>query len=376
MYISTGEGLKLTPGLSEGKSSVCFERSPCFRNLPSDFLALSSKPLTQLLPKLKKLDQFSFGSSKLRTFHKFIIKQVARMIVKRSQSRRQKPFKTILLVGAADEVGSYEKNCTLGKMRARSVKNELVRMLEILRPGITKDINFVVLSLGECAPVIEKATREKRNRYVNLWFSEDLFPKASSPPRAPAPKDVWPTRPLPPSEYPRFEKAIINLEKEVARMEGFWKDPQKQRYLCWIKKLKNPNVDDRIIGWSKICPSISGAQGSALVIGPCDLTKGNPVNQTKLERSIRSVSDVDVANQSLKFITYMRSAIVVSFEMTSSPLKNFGKRVDNASDAIEKLYQWSNAPLGGSSAMPRAYRAIKSWIIQRQNDPKSLYSCF
>lgn len=370
MYILTDERLRFTQGLAQNtqdKLSICFRQSPCTKDVPREFLLLNSKPLSELLPKLRKLNQFKFGAYTLRTFHKPIIRQIAQLIVERS---RTKPFKTIFLIGAADEVGGFDKNCILGKARAQTVSNELKRVLERLRPGITKRLNFVVLSNGECAPVIEKATREKRNRYVDLWFSEDLFLKAPSPP--PAPKFVLPTRPLPTSEYQRFEKAIMNLENEVARTQ----DPRKQRYLCWIKKLKNPNVDDRIIGWSKICPSISGAIGAARVVGPCDITKGKPVDQTKLERSIRSVNDVDIANQSLKFITHMRSAIVVSFELTSLPLENLRRRTDDASEAIRKLGQWANAPLGGSSAMPKAYRAIKSWIIQRQNDPKSLYSCF
>jgi hypothetical protein len=183
---------------------------------------------------------------------------------------------------------------------------------------------------------------------------------------------VWPTDPLPPSEFHRFEKAIKDLELKVSTTQ----DPRRRRYLCWIDKLKKPDVDDRIIGWSTICPKTSGAIGAAFVVGPCDLTQGTPVDQAALQRSIRSVSDVEIANTTLRFIAHMRSDIVVSFEMTSLPLENLRMRTDNAGLAIEKLDKWANAPLGGSSAMPSAYRAIKDWIKKRQNDPKSLYSCF
>jgi len=183
---------------------------------------------------------------------------------------------------------------------------------------------------------------------------------------------LWFTDPLPPSEFHRFEKAIKDLEIKAFSTQ----DPRRWRYLCWIEKLKLPNVDDRIIGWNKICPKTSGAIGAAFVVGPCDLTQGTPVDQAALERSIRSVSDVEIANKSLQFITYMRSQVVVSFEMTSLPLESLRMQTDNAGLAIEKLDKWANAPLGGSSAMPPAYRAIKDWIKKRQGDPKSLYSCF
>jgi hypothetical protein len=183
---------------------------------------------------------------------------------------------------------------------------------------------------------------------------------------------VWYTQPLPPSEFHRFEQAVNDLEQKVAVTP----DVRKRRHLCWLQKLKRPDVDDRVIGWSKICPKTSGAIGAARVVGPCDLTQGMPVDQAALERSIRSVGDVERANDSLHFVTHMRSAIVVAHEMTSLPLENLRRSTDDVGRAIEKLHQWANAPMGGSSAMPPAYRAIKDWIIRRQKDTRSVYSCF
>ena len=188
-------------------------------------------------------------------------------------------------------------------------------------------------------------------------------------------KRVWFTEPLPPSEFHRFEKAIKALELKVLSSQ----DPRRSRYLCWINKLKRPAVDDRIIEWNKICPQTSGAVGAAFVVGPCDITQGTPVNQSDLEQSIRSVKDVATANRSLKFITHMRSAIVVAFEMTSFPLENLRRDTDQAGLAIEKLHKWANISLpqvdSGGRTMPKAYQAIKDWILLRQRDPKSIYSC-
>jgi hypothetical protein len=212
-----------------------------------------------------------------------------------------------------------------------------------------------------------------RYRLSTATYNELLgILKAFPAPAQPTPQQpktrVWFTEPLPLSEFHRFEKALRDLEMKALTTQ----DPRRWRYLCWIQKLKKPDVDDRIIRWNSICPKF-GAIGAAFVVGPC---QGISVDQAALQRSIRSVSDVDIANKSLQFITYMRSDIVVSFEMTTQQLENLRMATDDAGLAIEKLDKWANAPLGGSSAMPHAYRAIKDWIMKRQQDPKSLYSCF
>ena len=76
--------------------------------------------------------------------------------------------------------------------------------------------------------------------------------------------------------------------------------------------------------------------------------------------------------RSLGIITYLRSNIVVSEEMTSLPLENLRALHDEVIKAIDKLDKWANSPTGGSSAMPSAYVSIKDWIGTRQRDPKSV----
>lgn len=209
--------------------------------------------------------------------------------------------------------------------------------------------------------------------WIRIWLIlRDIVMRARAKAKMPTPKTrVWYTEPLPPSEFHRFEKAIKDLESKVLTTQ----DPRRSRFLCWIEKLKKPDVDDRIIKWSKICPITSGAIGAAMLVGPCDLTQGTPVDQATLEKSILSVNDIEKANKFLGFITHMRSDIVVSHEMTSFPLENFRTQTDQARLAIKKLNLWANNPMGGSSAMPYAYRAIKDWIIKQRNNPRSLYSC-
>ncbi len=192
-----------------------------------------------------------------------------------------------------------------------------------------------------------------------------------SPPASTQPALVWPDRPLPASESARFSVALSKLEALVRASN----DPRKWRYECWFGKLKQPNVDDRLIEWSRICPATSGAIGAAYIVGPCDVVSGMPVSQDKIQKSIRSVADVDTVGQLIGIITHLKADIVVASEMTALPLENLRMTHDRVQEAIEKLGEWANNPMGGSSAMPQAYVAIKDWIGQHQRDPNSLYSC-
>jgi hypothetical protein len=187
----------------------------------------------------------------------------------------------------------------------------------------------------------------------------------------PTPPAVWFDRPLPASENGRFLKALANLEQKIVASG----DPRMWRYLCWIKKLKQPDVDDRVVRWGAICPGTGVVPRP--IVGACDITEGylGPAGADRLWKTIKSVADVDKAGQSLGIITYLKADIVVSYEMTALPLDNLRATHDGVQRAIEKLDKWANIGIGGSSSMPRAYVSIKDWIGGRQRDQKSVYSC-
>jgi hypothetical protein len=90
-----------------------------------------------------------------------------------------------------------------------------------------------------------------------------------------------------------------------------------------------------------------------------------------------SVQDVEAANRRLRLITHLRSDILFTHEMIGESLHLESLRMlhDEVGQAVDKLGLWANNPMGGSSAMPRAYIAIKDWIARRQRDPSSVYSC-
>ncbi len=198
-------------------------------------------------------------------------------------------------------------------------------------------------------------------------------PRASdpAPEPKPAPVLVWGTNPLPASESGRFDAALRHLEDLVGKSN----DDRKWRYQCWFNKLKTPDVDDRVIEWSKICPAKTGALGAAYVVGPCDLTQGTPVSQDDIFNNIKSIPDVDAHGGDIGIITYLKSDFVVSEEMTALPLENLRATHDRVVMAIDKLDKWANNEMGGSSGMAKGYVAIKDWIGRQQGNPKSVYSC-
>ena len=204
--------------------------------------------------------------------------------------------------------------------------------------------------------------REDPSEWQGQWEWE-------GPPSKP---DVWNFFPLPPSETNRFMRALFELEIKVRRSN----DVRRRRYLCWIDKLKYRDADDRVIPWSLICPVTSGAIGAAFVVGKCPLGGvGYPVKQDDIEKRIQSVSDVDAVGQSLGIIRYLKSAIVTSAEWSFDPMEGLRILHNDVQDASRKLEQWSNSPLGGSSAMSKAHVSIKEWIRRQQRYSRSVYNC-
>jgi subtilisin family serine protease len=214
---------------------------------------------------------------------------------------------------------------------------------------------------------LARATRRELLKVLESRFPD----KEPTPPPAP----VSPRAPLPLEAEERFRGALTALKQKVVATT----DTRAWRYRCWLSKLE-AGADDRVIEWRRICPSTSGATGAAIIVGPCDITGGLPVDQTELEAAIRSVQDVEQANKRLNFITHMRSEILFTHEMTSENvhLENFRRFHDEVNRTINNLRVWANSPIPldrPSAAMPRAHVAIKDWISDRQRDTASVYSC-
>lgn len=246
-------------------------------------------------------------------------------------------------------------------------KHRALRVLALLGPKARAKVAFAGgAPLGTfVGPNTDRAARA-RNRSVLIEYVAARQPKAVTLP-------LFATKALPPSEAPRFDRALERLRVKIATDIKMSK-ASRQTLLCWREKLEAKAVDDRVIMWSRICPSTSGAVGAATVVGPCDLL-GNRPSQKNIEDAFSSAKDVDSLGESVGIFTYVKTGIVVADEMTSQPLENLLHTKNEAFVAVHKLNEWANNQMGGSSAMPKAYRAIKDWLQQRQNDRNSLYAC-
>ncbi len=183
----------------------------------------------------------------------------------------------------------------------------------------------------------------------------------------------FPKRPLLPSMNSRFYTALTNLEVMISTST----DPRKHRYLCWVKKLRDPSVDDRVIEWDQICPRISNA-ASPFSTGCQIRSFGNYTSENDLYKHIRRKQDVVPANNVLQFMVHVRSYIVLLDELIdpSLHLVNFRQLHDQVQQTIELLRKMTEVGIiGDGTSTPVYYVAIRDWIRDQQTNPASLYSC-
>ena len=179
---------------------------------------------------------------------------------------------------------------------------------------------------------------------------------------------LFPNRPLPPSMISRFNAALDALEAEVDTSG----DPRTPRYRCWIDKLRDPSVEDRVIEWEIICSRETNA--AAPFVTACEV-RGIFTSETELFNHIEGKQDVVPANDVLHFMTHMKSFVLFTNEMTSRPLENFRRVHDDVQRTLEVLEEMTTNPSGGGSRTPRYYVAIKNWLRDQQSNPRSLYNC-
>ena len=181
-------------------------------------------------------------------------------------------------------------------------------------------------------------------------------------------------KPLHPSLNSQFDKALYDLWVKVYTSSSI-SYSNRDTLLCWLSKLRNPNVDDRVIQWIKICPNTTGAIGAARIVGPCQIGGYPRPSQLEIENTFRNADDIDLEGQRLGIFNYIKTAILVSNHWSIDPVYSIVKMKEETFASVHKLHLWANNPMGGSSLMHPSYRAIKDWLQRRQGDKKSLYPC-
>lgn len=166
------------------------------------------------------------------------------------------------------------------------------------------------------------------------------------------------------------EQVVEHLKREAESSN----DPRRPRFLCFLSKLQN-GADDRVIFWDDVAPDPK-------IPAPAGVKRrsiGAPTVTTEwLFENIKSWEDVDrqpVRSMRVgfgKFVTSLRKALIDPDVATLIVFQSMHDAIIATHDNLEK---WANWPGGGSSGMPRDYRAIKDWVRRQESDPKSVLNC-
>jgi outer membrane protein OmpA-like peptidoglycan-associated protein len=118
------------------------------------------------------LDRFGFDSIKPTPAHSAIIQQVARRIF---DSRNDSiPVHFVCIEGHTDPSGNKAYNQGLGKRRAESVQQQLIKALDGIQPGLSRSGQFGMwaISAGADAPVVGPSGDQALNRRVNIYLNQ------------------------------------------------------------------------------------------------------------------------------------------------------------------------------------------------------------
>jgi hypothetical protein len=139
----------------------------------------------------------------------------------------------------------------------------------------------------------------------------------------------------------------------------------KARLLCWLDKVKDPAVDDRMIEWSRICPprASDGLMGDAR----CATIA---VQRDLMLDMLRDPAQFDETDRALNLTARVRSLVLVmgsGDRSANAPreLDNFEFDVKTAATELARL------PADSKSLH---YLAVKQWIAARTQDSTSLYN--
>lgn len=180
------------------------------------------------------------------------------------------------------------------------------------------------------------------------------------------------TTPPPPTQDP-LEKVLDRLEEQVSSTD----DPRKSRYMCMLKKLDS-GADDRVVFWGDVAPDHRTPT-------PLGQWRRNPAGKRGVDvewfyENIKDWKDVDrqpvkknwLPTTGTLFVTSLRGALVSPID---AELINFRSMHDDMVRTHQILQKWSDIAIGGSSTMPREYRALHEWVRRQSNKKDTVMNC-
>jgi hypothetical protein len=143
---------------------------------------------------------------------------------------------------------------------------------------------------------------------------------------------------------------------------------------CWVHKLGEADLDDRVIKWTRICPNLQTGPARASSVCEPPMT----VPEESLYQSVKTVDEVETANNTLYFMAHLKSEVLdlqTSFpgndrdQFVIDQLLHLIRDTEKAQQELDAMA--ASTEHGG---IPRHYRSMREWIARKSRDPKSLYS--
>jgi hypothetical protein len=153
--------------------------------------------------------------------------------------------------------------------------------------------------------------------------------------------------------------------------------PRKTFLLCIIDKIM-AGGDDRVIQWSHIAPKqiLGFANLKVRKKGP----EGNVTDDQWLYNNIKAKGDVERQptgagfSGRFGFVTSMRKYVMEMFRYWPDTLQGTVNEIFETHDSLDT---WGrlDSDQGGGEAMPREYRAIRDWVMEKEGNPTTVLSC-
>lgn len=276
----------------------------------------------------RSLRGFAFDKSTLTPEHERTIEWLAWEVLHSLHSRSK--VTRIVIDGHTDPVGTATYNKGLGLRRANTVTERLKQLINEgagnLPAGSVDQIQYEVRSFGEERPISRRI--QALNRRVEITLFRD-----TTPPPAP-----------------------LSLDITVTRLEGLLTgstlDPDTAtRIRCLLGKVRDPNSDDRFFNETQVFL----------------VNRDNAMPQPTEWNRVRNL----ILNPDL-FAPSISDAQVRA---------NLGRIDEDIIYGVGKMNQMityaSGADYGlGLLALSRAFKELNKWLIERLDDPKSVYSCY
>ncbi|MGH9882471.1 MAG: N-acetylmuramoyl-L-alanine amidase, partial [Pyrinomonadaceae bacterium] len=116
------------------------------------------------------LDKFAFDKSSLTKTHAAQIQAIARHLLALTGYAGSGGRTAVALVGHTDNRGKEKYNVGLGDRRAAAVKEALLKEIDRIEPGLSKQVTIKTRTLGEKQPLVKGGSEDAhaRNRRVEV----------------------------------------------------------------------------------------------------------------------------------------------------------------------------------------------------------------